>query len=127
VLLPINRVSVPSLDQNCNLLINGPVLTRFFLFSRLSLGFQKPPELSYRNLMCSHGQSLLQDESSVEISSLVKLQRLAQRIADVHSSYEPKGDPQMETLNAEVNIQMFQHEVQEWRQSTSTLVRNLRT
>jgi hypothetical protein len=76
--------------------------------------------------MDGHGQSLLQDESSAEISSLIKLQRLAERIAEVHRSSEPKGDLQMEALNAEVNIQMFQHEVQEWRKSIATLVRNLR-
>jgi hypothetical protein len=74
-----------------------------------------------------HGQSLLLEESSAEISSLVKLQRLAERIAEVHSSNEPKGDPQMEALNAEVNIQIFQHEIQEWRNSTSAPIRNLRT
>lgn len=79
--------------------------------------------------MDSHGQSLLQGESLAEISSLVKLQRLAQRIAEVHSSYdrEPNADPQMEALNAEVNIQMFQHEVHEWRKSVSLSIRNLRT
>jgi hypothetical protein len=76
--------------------------------------------------MDSHGQSLVQDEGSAEISSLVKIQRLAERIAEVHSSDEPRGDPQMEALNAEVNIQMFQHELQEWRDSTSPSIRNLR-
>jgi hypothetical protein len=76
--------------------------------------------------MDSHGQNLVQDESSAEISSIVKIQRLAERIAEVHSSYEPKGDSQMEALNAEVNIQMFQHELQEWRDSTPTPIRNLR-
>jgi hypothetical protein len=92
----------------------------------MSLGFQKPAELRYRNLMDSHGKSLLQEESSAEVSSLVKLQRLAERIAEVHQSFELKGDPQMEALNAEVNIQMFQHEVQEWQKSVPTHVRNLR-
>lgn len=95
-------------------------------FARLSLGFQKPAELRYRNLMDSHGQSLVQGESSSEISSLIILQRLAKRIAEVHSSDQPKGDPQMEALNAEVNIQMFQHELQEWRVSTSAAIKNLR-
>jgi hypothetical protein len=118
------RASVSSSVCDCkpgNL--SGPCLT---CFSRLTLGFQKPAELRYRNLMDSHGQSLVQGESSSEISSLIRLQRLAERIAEVHSSDEPKGDPQMEALNAEVNIQMFQHELQEWRISTSTAIKNLR-
>jgi hypothetical protein len=77
--------------------------------------------------MDSYGQSLVVHESSAEISSLIKLQRLSKRIAEAHSSEEPQGDPQMEALNSEVNIQMFQYELQEWRNSTPLLIRNLRT
>jgi hypothetical protein len=77
--------------------------------------------------MDSYGQSLVLNESSAEISSLIKLQRLSKRIAEAHSSEEPKGDPRMEALNSEVNIQMFQYELQEWRNSTPLLIRNLRT
>ncbi len=67
----------------------------------------------------------------MEITSLLTLHRLAQRIADVHSTFEPNEhppmDPEMEALNAEVNIQMFQHEIQEWRKSVPMSIRNLRT
>jgi len=64
--------------------------------------------------MDSYGQSLVVHESSAEISSLIKLQRLSKKIAEVHSSEEPQGDPQMEALNSEVNIQMFQYELFEF-------------
>jgi hypothetical protein len=77
--------------------------------------------------MGSHGQRLLKNESSAEISSLITLHYLLLRIADVHSSYEPTEDLQMETLKAEVNIQMFQHEIQEWRTSVPMSIRNMRT
>lgn len=77
--------------------------------------------------MDSYSQSLVLQESSAEISSLIKLQRLSKRIAEAHSSEEPQGDPQMEALNSEVNIQMYQYELQEWRNSTPLLIRNLRT
>jgi hypothetical protein len=56
-------------------------------FSSLSLGFQKPNNLRYRNLMDSHGQALMQDETSAEIASLVKLQRLAERVAGTPYSH----------------------------------------
>jgi len=81
--------------------------------------------------MGSHGQYLLQKESSAEITSLLTLHRLSQRVAEVHSTFEtnehPPMDPEMEALNAEVNIQMFQHEIQEWRKSVPMSIRNLRT
>jgi hypothetical protein len=76
--------------------------------------------------MDSHGQALVQDESSAEIASLVKLLRLAERIVETHASKESTGDPQMEALTAEVNIQMFLNELQEWRRSTPDIVKNMR-
>lgn len=97
----------------------------YYLSTALSLSFQKHPELRYCKLMDSYGQSLVLQESSAEISSLIKLQRLSKRIAEAHSSEEPQGDPQMEALNSEVNIQVYQYELQEWRNSTPLLIRNL--
>jgi hypothetical protein len=96
------------------------------IFSSLSLGFQKPNNLHYRNLMDNHGQALVQNESSAEISSLIKLQRLAERVAENHSSKESTSDAQMEALTAEVNIQMLLNELQEWRMSTPDAIRSLR-
>jgi hypothetical protein len=77
--------------------------------------------------MDNYGQSLVLQESSAEISSLIKLRRLSERIVEAHSSEEPQEDTQMEALNSEVNIQIFQYELQEWRNSTPMLIRNLRT
>lgn len=104
-----------------------PISRADLIFSSLSLGFQKPNNLHYRNLMDDHGRALVQDESSAEISSLVKLQRLAERVAEIHSSKESNGDAQREALTAEVNIQMLLNELQEWRRSTPDAIRNMRT
>ena len=91
------------------------------------MGFQKPNDIRYRKLMESNDQILLQDERSEEVASLVQLQRLAERVAESHSAIEPAGDPQMEAITAEVNAQMFQNELDQWRGSTPDVIRNLRT
>lgn len=97
----------------------------YYLSCSLSQGFQKPNNLHYRNLMDLHGEVLMLDEYSPEIYSLVKLQRLTEKIMEWHASKQPVGDSQMEALNAEVNIQIFLNELLEWRNSTNDVVRNL--
>jgi len=104
----------------------SPISRADLIFSSLSLGFQKPNNLRYRNLMDTHGQALVQDESSAEISSLVKLQRLAERVAEIHSTKEFIGDPQIQAVSAEVNVQMLLNELQEWQRSTPDVIRNMR-
>lgn len=76
--------------------------------------------------MDSHGQALMLNEPSSEVYSLVKIQRLAERIAETHAMKEPTGDPEMDALTAEVNVQMYQNELQEWRNTTPDSIRNLR-
>jgi hypothetical protein len=91
------------------------------------MGFQKPNNLHYRNLMDTVGESLLKDENSTEIYSLVRLQRLAEKIATHHLAKQPAPNPEMECLNDEVNIQIFLNELNDWRNSTSEDIKNLRT
>jgi hypothetical protein len=96
------------------------------IFPSLSMGFQKPNNLQYRNLMDTHGESLLQTEASNEVTSLVKLQRLAERIAELHTTKQPVYEPHMNSLTAEMNIQIFSNEVHEWRRATPEETKNLR-
>ena len=96
------------------------------------MGFQKPNNLHYRNLMDERGEALLQHEthggySSNDITSLVKLQHLTERIGEVHSSKAPStSDHQDGSLIAEMNIQMFLSKLNEWRTNTSDEIKSLR-
>ena len=96
------------------------------IFPSISMGFQKPNNLQYRNLMDVHGESLLQNEVSNEVASLVKLQRLAERIAELHTTKQPVYDPHMNSLTAEMNVQIFLNEVQEWRRVTTDEIKSHR-
>lgn len=101
-------------------------------FPSLSMGFQKPNNLHYRNLMDERGEALLQNEShgdfnSSDIISLVKLQHLTERIGQVHMSKQPEmSEYQDSSLVAEMNIQLFLNELDEWRTNTSDEIKNLR-
>ncbi|KAF4635325.1 hypothetical protein G7Y89_g2780 [Cudoniella acicularis] len=97
----------------------------YYLSSSISMGFQKPNAMQYRNLMDLHGQSLLEDEGPTEIQSLLKLQRLAERIVELHQSKQTTSDSYMDTFNSEVNVQIFINELQEWRDSTPQEIKNL--
>ena len=100
----------------------------------LSMGFQKPNNLHYRNLMDDRGETLLQQETqgaftSNDITSLVKLQHLTERIGEVHQMSKARavGEVRDSSLITEMNIQMFINELQEWRTNTSAEIQNLRT
>lgn len=99
---------------------------------RLSMGFQKPNNLHYRNLMDDRGEALLQTESlgnfsSNDITSLVKLQHLTERIGKIHmSKSQAASEYQDASLMTEMNIQMFLNELQDWRTTTSPEIQNLR-
>jgi hypothetical protein len=76
--------------------------------------------------MDTRGEELLQDENSTDIYSMVKLQRLAERIAEMHTSNQLAVDLHMQALSAEMNIQLFLNELQEWGASTFGVVRTSR-
>ena len=98
----------------------------------LSMGFQKPNNLQYRNLMDDRGEALLHHEhqsgfNSHDITSLVKLQHLTERIGEVHMSKpQVPNDYQDASLVVEMNMQMFLNELQEWRTNTAAEIQNLR-
>lgn len=100
-------------------------LGTYYLSHNLSQGFQKPNNIVYREIMDVHGEVLMLDEFSPEIHSLVKLERLVEKISEWHSSKMPSDHSQMEALNDEVNIQIILNELSEWRASTPDLVKNL--
>ena len=89
----------------------------------LSMGFQKPNNLQYRNLMDSHGASLLESDCPDEIYALVKLLHLIERIAGM----QRMNSSGLFDLANDMNIQMFMNELQEWRAATPVEIRNLRT
>lgn len=92
------------------------------------MGFQKANNMHYRNLMDSRGESLLQDEDSPDIYSIVKLQRLSEKVAESYSySATDTGGAGTDPFKDEVNIQIFYSELQDWRRSTTDLFRNLRS
>ena len=88
------------------------------------MGFQKPNNMQYRNLMDDLGESLLLDEPSDDLVALVGMQRLSENIAAFHRSKDlDVNDP----ITAEMNAQIFQSELNTWRAKTSDEVRSLRT
>lgn len=76
--------------------------------------------------MDTHGEVLMLDKYSPEIYSLVKLQRLTEKISEWNALKQPASDSQMDALNSEVSIQIFLNELLEWRNSTSDLIKNSR-
>ncbi|KAG0647752.1 Transcription factor himD [Hyphodiscus hymeniophilus] len=98
----------------------------------LSMGFQKPNNLHYRNLMNDRGEALLQHETdgnftSNDITSLVKLQHLTERIGEVHQMSRSQAGDEVQDgcLLTVMNIQMFLNELQEWRTTTSAEIQSL--
>jgi hypothetical protein len=82
--------------------------------------------------MDDRGEALLQHEthsglSSNDITSLVKLQHLTERIGEVHNSKPPEPTEYQDNfLISEMNIQLFLNELDEWRTNTSDEIKNLR-
>lgn len=87
------------------------------------MGFQKPNNMQYRNLMDAHGVSLLQSGVPDEIISLVRLLHLIERISNLHRS---KKDVSYDST-ADMKIQIFLNELQEWRARIPDGIRNSRT
>jgi len=92
----------------------------------MTMGFAKPIHLEYRNLMDTQGESLLRDETQEEVIVLIALQRLTEKIASFY--WGKKIDPQdpNHSLSAEMNVQLFQSELDRWRLNTPEQIRNLR-
>ena len=98
------------------------------------MGFQKPNNLHYQNLMDNDkGEALLHHEnhgnlSSTDITSLAKLQHFMEKIIQFHMSKQYDANEfQDNSLAAEMNIQLSLSELDEWRRNTPDGVRNLCT
>lgn len=90
------------------------------------MGFAKPINLEYRNLMDAQGESLLQDENNEEVVALISLQRILEKIAVFHRYKDIDPHDPNRSLTAEMNVQIFQSEVDQWRLSTREQTRSLR-
>jgi hypothetical protein len=104
----------------------------YYLSSALSMGFQKPNNLHYKNLMDHRGEIVLQEESSgifsaSDIYALVRLQNLTERIGEAHSKPPETSERSDDPLWDEMNIQKFLGELDEWRRLAPNSIRNLRT
>ena len=91
----------------------------------LSVGFQKPNGLEYCNIMEARGADLVRTESSNEIYSLVKLQRLSERIRELHCSKTLGQELHPHSLAADIATQGFLEELEEWRVTTAETVRGI--
>ena len=91
------------------------------------MGFAKPNHLEYRNLMTAQGESLLQEEAQEEVTALITLQRLTDKINVFHREKSIDAHDPNHSITAEMNVQMFQSELDQWKLSTRDRVRNLRT
>jgi hypothetical protein len=96
--------------------------------SSLSLGFQKPHNIQYPNLMDRNGTSLLNLEPCEEITSLVTLQCLNERISEFLKNVEtaPNSEFGIDDMDREMHIQIFVNEYQEWNIRTPDDIKNLR-
>lgn len=97
-------------------------LGTYYVSAALSLGFQKPNNMQYRDLMDELGQSILQTEPSSDLTALVSLERLAETIAVFHRS---KDMDTKDPILADANAQMFQNELQAWKANTLADIRTL--
>ena len=72
------------------------------------------------------GESLLQDEAQEEVTALITLQRLAEKISVFHRGRKIDAHDPNHSLAAEMNVQAYQNELDQWRLSTKDQVRHLR-
>lgn len=98
---------------------------RLTTIDRLSMGFQKPNSIQYRNLMDSRGVELLKEEALSEIHHIVKLQRLWERISEFHLGRDQDVVTQPSSFNSEMEVQMFLNELEDLRKTASDVVRNI--
>ena len=74
-----------------------------------------------------YGESLMDEELLAPVYSMVRLRRLNEKITELHASKQLSDDPHLDSLNAELNVQIFTNELQQWRDSIPDEIRSLRT
>lgn len=92
----------------------------------LSMGFSKPNNLGYHNLMDVQGESLLQDEAREEVIALIALQRHAEKVSVFYRGKVIDPHDPNHSVIADMNVQTFQNELEQWRLITRNEIRNLR-
>ncbi|KAH8591825.1 hypothetical protein B0O99DRAFT_266476 [Bisporella sp. PMI_857] len=100
-------------------------LGAYYVSSALSMGFQKPNHLQYRNLMDAQGEFLLQDEHQTDVIALVTIQRIIERISIYHREKEIDPNDVNRLVNAEISVQIFYNELEQWQLSTPDETRNI--
>ncbi|TVY30151.1 hypothetical protein LHYA1_G001118 [Lachnellula hyalina] len=97
----------------------------YYLSSAYCQGFGKPNNLRYSNVMDVYGESLMDEELLAPVYSMVRLRRLNEKITELHASKQLSDDPHLDSLNAELNVQIFTNELQQWRDSIPDEIRSL--
>ncbi|KAL3424957.1 zn 2cys6 transcription factor [Phlyctema vagabunda] len=117
-------------------LVDGYIFTKaarraylgcYYLYSSFAMGFHKENNFKYTDLMTIHAESLRRDEipSDVTLYALLGIQRITERVGQSSSATKPPVvDASLTSINFDMNVQIFQNELQEWRASTPTAVLN---
>lgn len=95
--------------------------------SRLSMNFQKPNHMVYRNLMEADGQFFLGDEMQTEVAALIGIQRLLENIIVFHKNQTENPEDPMYNVSPDLNIQIFLDNLENWRKTTPLKIRSLRS
>ncbi|KAH8805558.1 hypothetical protein F5884DRAFT_860163 [Xylogone sp. PMI_703] len=91
----------------------------YYLSSIMSTGFGKPKVLQDMDVLEYHCRSLLKDGFGTVPISLIKLQLIAEKMYHYVSIKSP-DDSDMNSLYADINVELLQSELEEWRKSTPT-------
>lgn len=95
------------------------------------MGFQKPNGLKYNNIVDEYGRALSKDAdfwSDISLLPLVKCQYIRERIQDSLVSLQKSGCTyDVSPFQAEMNVQAFHNEVEEWKRSVPEAIKSMRT
>jgi hypothetical protein len=94
------------------------------------MGFQKPNGLKYNDIMDRYGTALMKDSevwSDVSLLPLVKCQYIRERIRDSLFSLQANGTNfDVSPFQAEMNVQAFHNEVEEWKRTIPDGIKTMR-
>jgi hypothetical protein len=96
----------------------------------ISMGFQKPNGLKYNDIMDEYGTALIKDSefwSDISLLPLVKCQYIRERIRDSLFSLQTSGSTfNVLPFQAEMNVQAFHNEVEEWKRTVPEGIKSMR-
>lgn len=96
----------------------------------VSMGFQKPNGLKYNDIMDKYGTTLARDAevwSDTSLLPIVKCHYLRERIRDSLFALQTKGSSfDVSPFQAEMNVQAFNNETEEWKRSIPHGMKTLR-